>query len=100
MARQQEQQGRRDERGRQEHQEQRELRGGGGGVADLRTVPNGPDQHDVPDAQGVPDLRAGRGGCPYVMDGLGRDVQGEGALLRGRVRRRGWCCRVGWERGR
>jgi cytochrome P450 len=86
VARQQEQQGRRDERGRQEQQEQRELRelrGGGGGVADLRAVPNGPDQKDVPDAQGVPDLRAARGGCPYVMDGLGRDVQGEGALLRG-----------------
>jgi cytochrome P450 len=79
VARQQEQQGRRDERGLQE---QRELRGGGG-VAELRAVSNGPDQKDVPDAQGVPDLRVGRGGCPYAMDGLGRDVQGEGALLRG-----------------
>ncbi|KPI10889.1 hypothetical protein OK006_11189, partial [Actinobacteria bacterium OK006] len=53
MARQQEQQGRLDERGRQEQREQRELRGGGGGVADLRAVPNGQDQNDVPDAQGV-----------------------------------------------
>ncbi|GAX57530.1 cytochrome P450 family protein [Streptomyces olivochromogenes] len=80
---QQEQQGRWDERGRQEQQEQRELRGGRGGVAGLRGVPNGPDQKNLPDAQGVSDLRAGRGGCPYVMDALGRDVQGEGALLRG-----------------
>ncbi|MFJ8028706.1 cytochrome P450 [Streptomyces sp. NPDC096311] len=63
-----------------EQQEQGELRGGGGGMADLRAMPSGPHQQD---AQGVPDLRAGRGGCPYVMDGLGRDVQGEGALLRG-----------------